>query len=273
MKRVASSAGFTIVESMIVLAVTGVLFIAVSVAWGGKQHVSEYQSALYDMRARIQQSISDVQNGYFPDTSSFSCIDNGTSLSFLATAKRQGTNTGCVFLGKALQFRPQNAQPETIRAYVVAGRAAGKNLTNAVPPADYAAPTLAPYLTEPFTLGADVKTVSIKVAGRAGSYQGLWLLSDLGSYDSDNRLQSGRQAVEIYGMRGILESGPLLADGASSGVALDSSASGNFDPTPITGGAQICFQSQGTKNYGLITVAASGTTTDVRAETVGSCPP
>lgn len=99
-RHVRQSSGFTIVETMIVLAVTGVLFVSVMAVMSGKQSKTQFNQAMNSLKTQVEQVIGEVQSGYFPDTGGFSCI--GGNLTGGSSA--QGTNVDCVFLGKVIQF-------------------------------------------------------------------------------------------------------------------------------------------------------------------------
>ena len=270
MKRVAPSAGFTIVETMIVLAVTGFMFMAVSVTWGGKQHKSDYQTAVRDVTSIIQQTVSDVQNGYFPSTDNFSCIGTSANLRFPSTPStaKQGGNTTCQFMGKALEFRVSSDSPELMRKYTVAGWSnAGSD-----PPTSIAAtqPTLAPRLTETLKLPFDLTTSSITVNG-SGGYVGVAFLIDVGSTtDSTGQLDSGRQVVKAYGLKSVLNDNDGLPIDGTFGLSLLSSNIIN-PATPLTSGMQICMRSGGTQHFAVITIGEGGNITNVKSETRSSC--
>ena len=55
--------GFTIVETMIVLGVTGVLFISVSLLISGQTERYRYRDSMYRLQQQVQAQINDVQTG------------------------------------------------------------------------------------------------------------------------------------------------------------------------------------------------------------------
>ena len=55
--------GFTIVETMIVLAVTGVLFFSVSLLISGQTERYRYRDSMYRLQQQVQNVINDTQNG------------------------------------------------------------------------------------------------------------------------------------------------------------------------------------------------------------------
>jgi prepilin-type N-terminal cleavage/methylation domain-containing protein len=263
MNRVASSDGFTIVESMIVLAVTGIMFVAVSAGWSGRQRSSAYQTAVRDTSSMIQQSISDVTNGYFPSTTNFSCTSSGGPLSF-GTSGRQGGNDKCIFLGKSIEFSSEGGGPVQMYKYTVAGYAGASGTK----PTEWQA-TIAPRLTDKVSAPSDLELLSIKVAGRP-DYTGIAIITDIGTTE-DGRLLSGEQPVKLYGMIGSPGTGPFMTDvpGDAAGIPLTTT---NFDDRPITTEITMCFKSLGTGKYGLIKFGGGGSLTDMTIETKqGGC--
>lgn len=57
--------GFTIVETMIVLGVTGVLFVSVSLLISGQTERYRYRDSMYRLQQQVQAHINDVQSGQF----------------------------------------------------------------------------------------------------------------------------------------------------------------------------------------------------------------
>lgn len=258
MKRVVNTAGFTIVETMIVLAVTGLLFTVAANSWNGKQHANEYQAATQDVRSRLQQTVSDVENGYFPVATDLDCSVVGAVLRFGATDAEQGSNVGCVFLGKAVQFSVGDSQPETLNQYSVAG-------INRTDSSDIqlSRPTLAPGLTEVLRLMPDLTTERVRALHDGGTnYRGIAFLSDVGSYNDGGALQSGTQAIRLYALQGSLGSSDqlLITSNRTSGYPLTAA---RLEAAPE--GVEICFRSGGTDNFAIITVGGKGAAGDVQA--------
>jgi prepilin-type N-terminal cleavage/methylation domain-containing protein len=117
--------GFTIVETMIVLAVTGMLFLLAVMAVGGRQNETEFQQAINDVQSSLQQTITQVNSGDFQEANNITCKELGgrvdISLSGGSTAT-EGTNTNCVFVGKVLQFvNKTGSDPQQYISYPVAG--------------------------------------------------------------------------------------------------------------------------------------------------------
>lgn len=57
--------GFTVVETFIVIAITGVLFLSTSLLIRGQVERYRYQDSMQQLQQLVQNSINDVDNGYF----------------------------------------------------------------------------------------------------------------------------------------------------------------------------------------------------------------
>lgn len=102
MKLPASNRGYTILEVLIFLAVSGFILVAALITVNGRQEQVQYQQAVREIDADIRSAINDVSNGYFPSTD-FSC-DNNSGLLVISelNAVAQGSKEDCVFAGKAI---------------------------------------------------------------------------------------------------------------------------------------------------------------------------
>lgn len=105
------SAGFTIVETLIVLAVSALLAVSAMLLIGGRQSKTQFMVASNDLKQQIEQIINETRSGYYPGNGDFTCNGVlGGHPTILSGSKSQGSNNGCIFLGKAMEFGvPDNA--------------------------------------------------------------------------------------------------------------------------------------------------------------------
>lgn len=105
MKR-SSAGGFTIVETLIVLAVSSVLFVALTGAVRGQQSKAQFKNAMTAITSEIQSTIGEVSNGHYPiPQGSFSCTAGATGPQLSAAAGAGlGSNSGCTYMGRAMMF-------------------------------------------------------------------------------------------------------------------------------------------------------------------------
>lgn len=115
--------GFTIVEVMVVLVVTAALFVSAAILISGRQNQAAFDQSIRQVQSQIQQVINEVETGYYPNRGSFTCVAgaSGQPPTLSAGSAGQGTNSGCIFLGKALQFGIGGTSPDQFAVYTVAG--------------------------------------------------------------------------------------------------------------------------------------------------------
>jgi prepilin-type N-terminal cleavage/methylation domain-containing protein len=115
--------GYTIVEVMIVLAVSGVMFVIASTFINGNQARASFYQGVDDLAARIQSAADQVNDGQYSDTALTSCqVSGGSSIHFVpaGATTEQGANTECVFLGK-LTYYFTTSGSNKYRTYQLAG--------------------------------------------------------------------------------------------------------------------------------------------------------
>lgn len=107
------SVGYTIIETMIFLGVSAALFITAMAFINGRQSRTEFTSAIRDFEGSINDIANDVSDGYYTNNVTYrgtpgmrlGCTAGPTSVTLSATTNdNQGSNKGCIFIGKALQF-------------------------------------------------------------------------------------------------------------------------------------------------------------------------
>ncbi len=144
MKGCKQPRGFTIIEVMIVLGVSGALLLAAFILVAGKQSKTGFTTSIYDFKTEMQQISNDVINGYYPKYSNFTCTQNGNGASVptgpptintTASGNGQGGNgginsstgalSGCTFIGKAVQLAVGGSPSSNVDIYPIAGNLEG----------------------------------------------------------------------------------------------------------------------------------------------------
>jgi len=111
MKGGIKAQGYTIVEVMIVLAVSGVMFLIAAQFVSGKQAKTAFNEGVTTLAANIQGVIEAVIDGQYTDIPLACSVQSGSApgptryLTFSAGGK-QGTSQDCTFLGTMIHFRP-----------------------------------------------------------------------------------------------------------------------------------------------------------------------
>ncbi len=124
MKVRKSNKGYTILEVLIFIAVSAVIFVAAMAAISGRQQQVQFAQSVREFDAKIADLVNDVSTGFFPTNETISCqvtagdvqINNVT-----AGGEKLGTSDDCLYVGKALQFQPEGRQ-DVLRIYTLAGK-------------------------------------------------------------------------------------------------------------------------------------------------------
>lgn len=104
-------AGYTILETMIFLAVSAAMFVSAMAFINGRQGRTEFSTAVRDFESSINDLANDVSNGYYANATAagrpFYCSISGSAIAIKddKTTDQQGSSQGCIFIGKAIQFR------------------------------------------------------------------------------------------------------------------------------------------------------------------------
>lgn len=215
MRRLAQARGFTIVETLIVLAVTTAMFIVAITAFSGQQERTRFSQATRDITSKVTDVANDVSAGYFADTSEWTCTQRPTDSPLIdrgAVASGQGKNQDCIFLGKALQFGPNDedcaANCSTMRIATVVGH---RTVTTATGTRDVetlaearpgAAPVGSPY-DEEYILPYGLGVYRILDEGNVAT-GGIAFITSLGASDSSNNPIAGSQTVGLFKIGGSL---------------------------------------------------------------------
>lgn len=251
-----SRLGFTIVETMIVLAITGLLFVLIAGSLAGRQNKNEFIQAIHDLRGQIQGQIGAVQTGYYPDLGNFQCQDSGSGIAITAGSNESGTNGDCVFLGEVLQFGVNDGSDnEKVLVFPVAGKREASDL-------DSASPTLIASSSSwdnTTSFGASYGLKAVKMTANGSAIGQVAILSSLGDLGDS---ASGAQQIDIYALNGS-----SLGRAKSSAIvdatkALNNEGSYSRLKNP-DGGVNICFVSGTTNQYGLITIGQNHLQLDV----------
>lgn len=108
---VKNSRGYTIIEVLIFLAVSMLLMSLVAGAMGGQEEDTRFRQSVRAFEQDLQDIYNDVSTGYYatvnPANNGFTCqqIGDGSEIDINPGGTvEQGSNAGCVFLGKILRF-------------------------------------------------------------------------------------------------------------------------------------------------------------------------
>ncbi len=247
--------GFTIVETLIVLAVTGGLFVAIAVTLSGRQASTQFEQGIQDIRAEIQQTINDVSTGYYPSSSNFQCNAGAAGPTFSATAVEQGANSGCVFIGKVIQFDIAATNPEAYRVYSLAGLKLD-SAGNTADTYDEANSAVIPNSIQSKLLKYGLTTANMTYGPSNTAIGAVGFVNSLSPASSD---AIGSQQVRLLPIRGTA----LNRTQAQGTTAINTYIKANSGYTPDTdvdpqGGVTVCFASGSTNQSGEIKIGSNG---------------
>lgn len=253
MKGGKKTRGFTILETLIVLAVTGGLFVAIAASLSGRQQRTQFSQAVQEIQSQIQEVINEVSSGYFPSTNNFQCTATltGPSISSAGSAE-QGTNEGCIFIGKAIQFRVNGTDPEQFKIYTLAGvqrNPDGSEVTTLVQakPKVVAAPISSVDLTQNKKLLYGLTTHSMVWSNLNVPIGTVAFTNSLASYN-DAGIVSGSQKVRMAAV------GATALNQTQTQAVNAINTQLQTAPIDHDQGIRICFASGGTNQSGLITI-------------------
>lgn len=265
--------GYTIIEVMLFLAISGVIFATATFVFNGQQDKTSFEQGIRDFSSQLQKYVDDISTSVFLGGSNYTCSTSASTgrPTLSAGSGGQGANQDCIFLGRAFQVVPTQ---QKVFIYTVLGN---KNtplgdtvtsFTNAMP-------------TPALTSGTDLtdeyfaswgKVTSSKVKYTSGTV----VDSDLvGFYNS---LQDGYQNSGVTGAQSILAKAynyqsTDINSARSAAVAScieEQNANGVTCVGPsLISSWSICFASTRTTQTALLNVASTpaGVTTDVNITT------
>lgn len=225
--------GYTITEVMIVLAVSGMMFLIAANFINGKQQRTAFTEGINDMASRLQDTIEQVRSGKYSDAD-LSCTFNPNSgvLNFGGSPAGQGTNPGCVFLGKLVYFSYDPSNPNS--SYEIFTVAGGRLDTNGnpftSPIAAHATVIDAPDLTARKTTPQNLTIHRVTVNGGTSSF-GIGFFQSPAVNAAGNLSNGGAERVDIYYV-------PSLGAGQGEGHAATLIKAGSLAQTDT---ADICL--------------------------------
>jgi len=110
--------GYTIIEVLIVLAISSFMFVIASQFISGKAADTSFRTGVNEMASRIQDAIDQVSNGQYTDQQ-VKCTISGDDFIFEDTSVPQGSNQDCIFIGKYFAFTTDDTK---YPLYTIAGK-------------------------------------------------------------------------------------------------------------------------------------------------------
>jgi competence protein ComGC len=276
--KITPTAGFTIVEVMIFLAISSFMFIVAIAALSGKQGQTEFSTGLGTFVSQLQTTISNVGTGYYNVPSNITCSasDSGGTI-YPELSLRDGTigqNSQCTYIGEVLEFGTTSGGNQAYTTYPVAGLHYQDNqspteatsLATARPEtiSSIASTTVMPY---------GLQVASVTYNSGAASTGAIGFMTTFNNYTSSggtNILDSGSQSVNLdpipdnslsgntSNYSAIVSNIDTLTDDCSAQglVCYTNNPSATASTNPV-GGIQMCVNSGTTNNYVILTFGGS----------------
>lgn len=232
--------GYTIVEVMIVLAISGVMFLIAATFVNGRQEQASFTAGVHQMTANVQDVIEQVTDGQYSDIP-LNCTYSSSGTTFPpGNSPGQGANSQCVFLGKMLYF----TRPLPSSAYEVVSLAGGRDDTSGNPITDLssAEPAIINDLTTNQVTPQSLNVDNITVNGGGTTTPAIGFFQSQGSVAAGGSLANGAQSAGLYYYSGSATDFPNLTFNGSDVQTAQS--------------ADICL-TDGTR-YAEITLGVSG---------------
>ncbi|HEX5797496.1 MAG TPA: type II secretion system protein [Candidatus Saccharimonadales bacterium] len=246
--------GYTILEVVIVLTVSSILFAAAVVGYSAQNRRTQFTQSVQNFAQDIQDILNDVESGFYPSTNNFRCVANpsGGYPTFPSGAAEQGTNTDCIFLGKAIQFAPAGGSASDIDIYTVVGRRLVSGTREPVTSIDDARPIGLNQFVERKSLISGIEVESVEtISGDALAGFAMVSSSESGDGDISSGLNARASLATVPGA--LHQAGSVFrGDGGGSGVALIT----NTNINQANGGIRICLREGGGR--GAIIELATG---------------
>jgi prepilin-type N-terminal cleavage/methylation domain-containing protein len=265
--------GYTILEVMIVLAISGVMFLIAATFIGSKQETTSFRVGTNGTASAIQSIIEDVIDGQYTDEP-LNCVFGGGETSIQiqsSTPKAQGTNADCVFLGKILYFPSINGNNDSGYSVTpVAGLrvdALGNPVTNFSSTAAISVHTLSDSQDTPQSLNILKMTATNTTSTTPVAANGLAFLQTQGSaitQGTGTTLVSGGQSVNLYYYDSSTNPGSIDASLSTGSSALTQAANVDICVTDQTKYADIILGPNSGNNSGgqlTVSVKMDGTNT------------
>lgn len=244
-----SNSGFTIVETLIFLGVTAVMLVSALLLVGGQQRKTEFTQAIRDIESQIKDVANDVSTGYYSRSSNFTCEDRGAPRLVISTGiSSLGTNSDCIFIGRALQFKVEASNGEGFAIYNIAG----KRGTNSLSDAKVTALAPVPGNNRPSSVDSKNLLYGLRVDkmtnGSGVDIYGFAFVSRLSAGTST--VASGIIPVDVIPL------GSTETDQQRFANEIDGIGAAGVDENSNSG-ISICFVSGGTDQHAILTIGAN----------------
>lgn len=249
-----SRGGFTILETMMFLAVTSLVFIAAMQYVSGRQNREFFISSVRDFETKLLDVANDVSTGFYQSGGSLRCSATGPSGSPAFSAGGDdtlGTNTDCIFVGTVLKLG-DGGDKQKYTQYSMGGlrKSGGSYVTNLA----MSKPRVinVPGLPSSRAVGSGITIECVKVGGSTCTDNNA-AIGFFTTFDGSSMIAENGGAVQANVMT---FSGVSLGSDATSVVNQLNDDSSYTSPV-YNPGITICLKSGGTNQYALVSLGGN----------------
>ncbi len=180
--------GYTIIETLIYLGVTSMLFVSAAALISGQQGKTEFVQSVREVESYISDISNDVSTGYFP-SSDVGCNHVGSG-PVLVGSGELGTRGSCLYIGRLFHVFPDEADGDhRITVYTIVGTRKQSTAANSPEATNLSEANVSIFpgqLIETKDFSSSISFDSIEYAGRDTSAFGFTssLNSTIGGNDS-----------------------------------------------------------------------------------------
>ena len=253
--------GYTIVEVLIVLSVTGALLGSAFYFMSGRSKRLSFENDLISFQTKVDDIINNVASGYYARSSNITCtVSSGNPVITSVDSSSRGTNPDCQFLGRAIHA---NTSWDYYWVHNIIGlRKVNGTGALVATYSDSKARLLS--LSTVNNTGVEAaeqnklyntilnKTRYINVDGSTGTDDRGFVafLSSLPGVSASGNAQPGAQSVGLYIVNNVQEGGLQR----TKDQVVDAFVDGRADSLMQIRTFQFCFDSQGSSQRGIVTI-------------------
>ncbi|MCX6727489.1 MAG: type II secretion system protein [Candidatus Saccharibacteria bacterium] len=239
MKCGSNPKGFTIVETLIFLAVSGALLFSAIAVMSGSQNKSRFNDALYDVQQQIDSAVNNLSTGYYGGSDNLSCsVDSVNGNIVLSVGGVRGQSPQCQFIGRMVTFNPDNM---VIQSIVGLTKSSGSDVTSFNDSKAVVVPATIQTINYKYGLTFN----KLQLGANASTERNIAFIS---AFPEDNGLGAG-----------ILKSGNLQNDFVVvPGGILDSIKTTYLASKNPSSGITVCLKSGTNSEYAAITIGGEG---------------
>jgi len=244
--------GFTIVEVLIVLAISGVIMVATLPFISNKQNNTQFTVGIRQIQNQLQDILNNVSTGNVtvPASVNYSCTSsNGAGPVITSTLSNLGTNFGCQYIGMGIYFDKNSMQIVPI----IGQKYSDSNLTKVTSLAS-AKPCPMIFVTNGCSQVNGASTINYPSSITMSKYSntigtGLVAIYSITSISSD--VSNGSGGVDLLNL------------GLNASIGTEIPNSGNILASTYNLPIDICFNSGTNSNSGVIHLSPKGNPTSV----------